>query len=52
MMEDIGADVVGLNCYRGPKMTMKFLEKIRIKFHVMLQDSQFLIEQLRKNQVF
>ena len=29
MMEDLGADVVGLNCYRGPKMTMKLLEKIR-----------------------
>ena len=29
MMEDIGADVVGLNCYRGPKMTMKFLDEIR-----------------------
>ena len=29
MMEDIGADVVGLNCYRGPKMTMKFLDDIR-----------------------
>ena len=24
-----GADVVGLNCYRGPKMTMKFLDEIR-----------------------
>ena len=24
IMEDEGADVVGLNCYRGPKMTMKF----------------------------
>ena len=23
MMEDLGADVVGLNCYRGPEMTMK-----------------------------
>jgi betaine-homocysteine S-methyltransferase len=31
MMEDLGADVVGLNCYRGPKMTMKFLPKIRKK---------------------
>ena len=31
MMEDIGADVVGLNCYRGPKMTMKFLDEIRNK---------------------
>ena len=29
MMEDLGADVVGLNCYRGPKMTMKFLDDIR-----------------------
>ena len=29
MMEDLGADVVGLNCYRGPRMTMKLLEKIR-----------------------
>ena len=31
MMEDLGADVVGLNCYRGPKMTMKLLENIRNK---------------------
>ena len=29
MMEDLGADVVGLNCYRGPKMTMKLLPEIR-----------------------
>ena len=31
MMEDLGADVVGLNCYRGPKMTMKLLPEIRGK---------------------
>ena len=31
MMEDLGADVVCLNCYRGPEMTMKFLPKIREK---------------------
>ena len=31
MMEDLGADVVGLNCYRGPKMTMKLLKKVREK---------------------
>ena len=31
MMEDQGADVVGLNCYRGPEMTMKLLKKIRDK---------------------
>ena len=31
MMEDLGADVVGLNCYRGPEMTMKFLPRIREK---------------------
>ena len=29
IIEDLGADVVGLNCYRGPKMTMKLLENIR-----------------------
>ena len=29
VIEDLGADVVGLNCYRGPKMTMKLLEKVR-----------------------
>ncbi len=29
IIEDMGADVVGLNCYRGPKMTMKLLSKIR-----------------------
>ena len=31
IMEDLGADVVGLNCYRGPKTTMPLLEKIRKK---------------------
>tara|TARA_B100000965_G_scaffold279796_1_gene237647 strand:+ start:1287 stop:2345 length:1059 start_codon:yes stop_codon:yes gene_type:complete len=31
MMEDQGADVVGLNCYRGPEMTMKLLKEIRNK---------------------
>ena len=31
MMEDLGADVVGLNCYRGPNMTMKLLPEIREK---------------------
>jgi len=30
-MEDLGADVVGLNCYRGPKMTMKLLQNVRKK---------------------
>ena len=30
-MEDHGADVVGLNCYRGPEMTMKLLPSIREK---------------------
>ena len=30
-MEDQGAEVVGLNCYRGPAMTMKLLKKIRKK---------------------
>ena len=36
MMEDLGADVVGLNCYRGPKMTMKLLPEIRekVSYHV------------------
>ena len=29
ILEDMGADVVGLNCYRGPKMTMKLLQEIR-----------------------
>tara|TARA_B100000029_G_scaffold510846_1_gene603356 strand:- start:963 stop:1784 length:822 start_codon:yes stop_codon:yes gene_type:complete len=31
MMEDQGADVVGLNCYRGPEMTMRLLKPIRNK---------------------
>ncbi len=31
MMEDLGANVVGLNCYRGPKTTMPLLKKIRSK---------------------
>ena len=36
MMEDLGADVVGLNCYRGPKMTMKLLpeKKKKVSCHV------------------
>ena len=29
IMEDEGADVVGLNCHRGPKMMMKFLDEIK-----------------------
>ncbi|PPR47696.1 MAG: Bifunctional homocysteine S-methyltransferase/5,10-methylenetetrahydrofolate reductase [Alphaproteobacteria bacterium MarineAlpha5_Bin9] len=29
IIEDLGADVVGLNCYRGPKTTMSLLSKIR-----------------------
>ena len=31
ILEDNGADVVGLNCFRGPKMTMKLLPEIREK---------------------
>jgi len=31
ILEDNGADVVGLNCFRGPKMTMRLLNKIREK---------------------
>ena len=31
ILEDHGADVVGLNCYRGPEMTMKLLPSIREK---------------------
>ncbi len=31
IMEDLGSDVVGLNCYRGPEMTIKLLDKIRKK---------------------
>ena len=30
-LEDLGADVVGMNCFRGPNMTMKHLKKIREK---------------------
>jgi len=30
-LEDLGSDVVGLNCSRGPQMTMKLLPKIREK---------------------
>jgi betaine-homocysteine S-methyltransferase len=31
ILENNGADVVGLNCYRGPKMTKKLLPEIREK---------------------
>jgi len=31
ILEDHGADVVGLNCFRGPKMTMKLLPEIKEK---------------------
>ena len=31
IMEEMGADVVGMNCMRGPEMTMKILEKVRTK---------------------
>jgi len=49
VLEDNGADVVGLNCFRGPKMTMKLLNIIREKVHAMLPDYQFLIEQQKKS---
>ncbi len=29
IVEDLGADVVGLNCYRGPQTTMPLLKKVR-----------------------
>ena len=51
MMEDLGADVVGLNCYRGPEMTMKLLKKVREKVSCHVADFQYLIEQQRKNLV-
>jgi len=31
IVEDLGSDVVGLNCYRGPLMTMKLLKEVRKK---------------------
>ena len=31
IVEDLGADVVGLNCYRGPQTTMPLLKKVREK---------------------
>ena len=31
IMEEMGADVVGMNCMRGPEMTMQILEKVRMK---------------------
>jgi len=31
ILEDLGSEVVGLNCSRGPKMTMKLLPKTREK---------------------
>jgi len=36
ILEDNGADVVGLNCFRGPETMMPFLKKIRkaVKCHV------------------
>ena len=35
-LEQLGAEVVGLNCFRGPETTMPFLKKIRkaVKCHV------------------
>ena len=35
-LEQLGADVVGLNCFRGPETMMPFLKKIRkaVKCHV------------------
>ena len=49
IIEDLGADVVGLNCYRGPKMTMKLLKEVRKKSPVMLLVCLFHIEQLKRN---
>ena len=48
MLEDNGADVVGLNCYRGPAMTKNFFRKLEIRFLVMLQHYRFHIE-LQRN---
>ncbi|MBO6468659.1 MAG: homocysteine S-methyltransferase family protein, partial [Pelagibacteraceae bacterium] len=31
IVEDLGAEVVGLNCYRGPQTTMPLLKKVREK---------------------
>ena len=49
-LEQRGADVVGLNCFRGPATMMPFLKEIRkaVKCHLVLY--QFLIEQMRNFQ--
>ena len=52
MMEDEGADVVGLNCYRGPKMTLKFLDEIRKNVSFMFLHSRSPTELQRRNLAF
>jgi len=51
-LEQLGADVVGLNCFRGPETMMPFLKKIRkaVKCHV--GALPFLFAQLKNIQHF
>ena len=51
ILEDHGADVVGLNCYRGPDMTMKLLPSIREKVSCHVSASQFHTEQMKNIQL-
>ena len=52
ILEDNGADVVGLNCFRGPKMTMKLLPEIRKSVSCHVAACLSLIEQRKKIQDF
>jgi betaine-homocysteine S-methyltransferase len=51
-LEQRGADVVGLNCFRGPATMMPFLKEIRkaVKCHV--GHYQFRIERMKNFQLF
>ncbi len=44
IVEDLGADVVGLNCYRGPEMTMKLLKEVRKKVTCHVAGSSVTLE--------
>ena len=52
-LEELGADVVGLNCFRGPATMFPYIkEKLENSLKVMLQLFQFLTELMKNTQHF
>ena len=50
-LEQRGADVVGLNCFRGPATMMPFLKELEKQLNVTLVLYQFHIEQVKSFQL-